>query len=63
MTLTLDDTLIAHLQRVLEDDIERAEDHLEWLSRHAGEPDRDAQLADTQTSIDLDKKLLALIAD
>ena len=57
------DELRDHLLCIIEDAIERAEDHLDWLAHHPQEPDRDAQLADTKRSIDLSKQLLDLPCD
>jgi hypothetical protein len=46
-----------HLLCIIEDAIERAENHLDWLAHHPQEPDREAQIVDTQRSIDLSKRL------
>jgi hypothetical protein len=46
-----------HLLCIIEDAIERAEDHLDWLAHHPQEPDREAQIADTQRSLELTKRL------
>jgi hypothetical protein len=51
------DELRDHLRNIIEDAIERAEDHLDWLALHPNEPDREAQLLDTQRSIDLSRQL------
>ena len=51
------DELRDHLRNIIEDAIERAEDHLDWLVHHPQEPDREAQLLDTQRSIDLSRQL------
>jgi hypothetical protein len=45
-----------HLRNIIEDAIERAEDHLDWLARHPQEPDREAQISDTERSIALSKQ-------
>jgi hypothetical protein len=49
-----------HLLCLIEEAIERAEDHLDWLAHHPQEPDRAVQLADIERSIDLSKQLLDL---
>lgn len=49
-----------HLMCIIEDAIERAEDHLDWLAHNPKEPDRAAQLAGTERSIALSKQLLDL---
>ena len=49
-----------HLLCIIEDAIEGAEDHLDWLAHHPQEPDRATQSADTERSIDLSKQLLDL---
>jgi hypothetical protein len=46
-----------HLRNIIEDAIERAEDHLDWLALHPNEPDRAGQIEDTQRSIDLSRQL------
>ena len=46
-----------HLQNIIEDAIERAENHLDWLALHPNEPDRTAQLLDTQRSLELTRRL------
>lgn len=51
------DELRDHLRNIIEDAIERAEDHLDWLALHPNEPDREARLLDTQRSIDLSRQL------
>ena len=51
------DELRDHLRSIIEDAIERGEDHLDWLALHPHEPDREAQLLDTQRSIDLSRQL------
>ena len=52
-----------HLLCIIEEAIERAEDHLDWLAHHPQEPDREAQMVDTQRSIDLSKRLRDLPGD
>ena len=52
------DELRDHLLCIISDAIERAEDHLDWLAHNSQEPDRAAQLADTEQSIDLSRQLL-----
>jgi hypothetical protein len=49
--------LHAHLLCILDDAIERAENHLDWLALHPNEPDREAQIADTERSIALSRQL------
>jgi hypothetical protein len=49
-----------HLLCIIEDAIERAEDHLDWLAHHPQEPDCEAQVADVKRSLDLSKQLLDL---
>lgn len=51
------DELRQHLLCIIEDAIERGEDHLDWLSLHPNEPDRDGQIVDTQRSLDLTRQL------
>jgi hypothetical protein len=51
-----------HLMYIIEDAIERAEDHLDWLASNSQEPDHEAQVADTKRSIDLSKQLRDLPA-
>ena len=51
------DELRDHLRNIIEDAIERAEDHLDWLAHHPKEPDREAQIADTQRSLELTMRL------
>jgi hypothetical protein len=46
-----------HLLCIIEEAIARGEDHLDWLALHPNVPDREAQLLDTQRSIDLSKRL------
>ena len=46
-----------HLLCIIEEAIERAENHLDWLAHHPQEPDREAQLADTERLIDLGRRL------
>lgn len=46
-----------HLRNIIEDAIERAEDHLDWLALHPHEPDREAQIVDTQRSLALSRQL------
>jgi hypothetical protein len=41
------DELHAHLRNIIEDAIERAEDHLDWLAHHPNEPDALGQCAST----------------
>jgi hypothetical protein len=52
-----------HLLRLIEDAIERAEDHLAWLALHPQEPDCEAQVGDTERSIALSNQLLDLPGD
>ena len=61
MTLNLTDELVDHLSSVLEDHIDKAADHIEWLSLNVEEPDREAQIAASERTIELDKQLLALL--
>ena len=51
------DELRDHLRNIIEEAIERAEDHLDWLAHHPQEPDREAQIADTQRSLELTMRL------
>jgi hypothetical protein len=60
-TLTLDKLLVDHLRRVLDNDIEHGEAHISWLVANPGESDRELQLRDTERSIDVSKKLLAML--
>ena len=60
-TLTLDELLVDHLQRTLEQAIEHGENHISWLADNRNEPDRELQLTETERSIDLDKRLLAML--
>ena len=53
MTPELRDRLLC----IIEEAIERAENHLDWLAHHPQEPDREAQLADTERLIDLSRRL------
>ena len=46
-----------HLLCIIEDAIERAEDHLDWLALHPQRARREAQIVDTQRSIDLSRQL------
>lgn len=46
----MDQELRDHLRNIIEEAIERAEDHLDWLALHPNEPDREAQIVDTQRS-------------
>lgn len=46
-----------HLLRIIEDAIERAEDHLDWLAHHPQEPDCEAQLEAVSRSLDLSRQL------
>ena len=55
------DELREHLLSIIEDAIERGEDHLDWLAHHPNEPDRAAQLAQTQRLIDLSKRTLLTV--
>ena len=52
-----------HLMCIIEDAIERAEDHLDWLAHHPQEPDCEAQVANTKHSIDLSRQLRDLPSD
>jgi hypothetical protein len=57
-TINLDETLVDHLQCVIEEDIEHGEDHIKWLVANPGESDRELQLRDTKRSIDISKNCL-----
>ncbi len=46
-----------HLLCIIEDAIERVEDHLDWLALHPNEPDRARQIEDTQRSLELTVRL------
>ena len=46
-----------HLLCIIEEAIARGEDHLDWLALHPNEPDREAQIAITERSLDLSKRL------
>jgi hypothetical protein len=48
--------LHTHLLEIIEDAMERAEEHLDWLASHPNEPDCEAQIADTERSLDLSKQ-------
>jgi hypothetical protein len=56
------DELRVHLLCIIEDAIERAQNHLDSLAHHPQEPDREAQVADTERSLALSKQLRALPA-
>jgi hypothetical protein len=47
------------MREALEDDIDRWERHLDWLYRNPGEPDRKAQITETQALIEENRRLLA----
>jgi hypothetical protein len=46
-----------HLLCIIEEAIARGEDHLDWLALHPNEPDREAQIVDTQRAIALSRQL------
>ena len=60
-TLTLDESLVDHLQRVTHENMARGEDHFAWLAQNQNESDRDQQVSETEQSINLDKRLLAML--
>jgi hypothetical protein len=62
MTLNITDELVDHLSSVLEDHLDKAADHIEWLNLNPDEPDREQQIEASERAMDLDKKLLALLA-
>jgi hypothetical protein len=51
------DELRVHFLSLIEDAIERDEEHLSWLASHPNEPDREAQISDTQKSLELTRRL------
>jgi hypothetical protein len=61
-TLTLDESLVDHLQRILEQAIEHGENHISWLVANPNEPDHETQLRDTERSIELNNTLLTKLA-
>jgi hypothetical protein len=51
------DELREHLLRIIDEAIDRDEEHLSWLAQNPQEPDREAQLVDTQRSLALSRQL------
>ena len=51
------DELRDHLRNIIEEAIERAEDHLDWLASNPNKSDCAAQIVDTQRSLELTKRL------
>ena len=51
------DELREHFRALLDDAIDRATDHLDWLAQNPNEPDHEAQIADTQRSLALTLRL------
>jgi hypothetical protein len=49
--------LRVHLRDIIEEAIDRAEEHLDWLALHSNEPDREAQIEDTRRSLELTLRL------
>jgi hypothetical protein len=52
----------AFLAYAVEDMIESAEDHLEWLEANPDEPDHDQQRASTEHRLELARRALARLA-
>ena len=61
MVINLDDIQRDRLRAVIEDAVDRHEEHLEWLASHPAEPDHGQQVTEAKQLIVLDKSMLELL--
>jgi hypothetical protein len=49
-----------YLARIIDEDLDRNRDHLDWLQEHPDEPDRDQQHAECERAVEMARKAQAL---